>query len=132
MKRFAILAAIVAAIVLGAAAPAIAAGTSAKLSWTAPVAYTDGAALAASDLDHYTITWAPAAGQAGPSGSVTVAGNLLATTVPVPCGSTSFSITLTTTAAAHYPNATSGPAGPVPYVTGVTCSPNAPGAFQAQ
>lgn len=111
---------------------AFAAGTTANLSWTAPTAYTDGTTLPASDLDHYTITWAPAAGQAGPAGSLTVAGNLTAATVPVPCGATSFSLTVTTGAAAHYANATSSPAGPVPYVTGVTCSPNAPGAFKAQ
>jgi hypothetical protein len=131
VKRF-LLAAIAAAALLAGVAPALAAGTTAKLTWTAPTAYSDGTTLAATELDHYTITWAPAAGQAGPSGSVTIAGNLEAATVPVACGSVSFSITVTTTSSAHYPDATSAPAGPVPYVTGVTCSPNAPGAFQAQ
>lgn len=102
------------------------AGTTANLTWTAPTAYTDGTSLPAADLDHYTISWAPAAGQSGPTGSTTVAGNLTAATVPVPCGQVSFTLTVTTGASAHYPNATSGPAGPVPYVTGVTCQPNPP------
>ena len=108
-----------------------ASGTSAKVSWTAPTAYVDGTALPLSDLDHYTLSWAPATGQAGPSGSLTVAGNLSSVTVPVACGSTSFSLTVTTGAAAKYPNATSAPAGPVPYVTGVTCAPNPPAALTA-
>ena len=104
---------------------AFAAGTTANLSWIAPTQYVDGTALPTSDLGSYTITWAPASGQSGPSGSLTVAGTALAATVPVPCGGTSFSVTVTTSSSAHYPNATSAPAGPVPYVTGVTCGPKA-------
>lgn len=110
---------------------AFAAGTTANLSWTAPTAYVDSTPLPSSDIDHYTITWAPATGQVGPSGSETVPGSAVTSTAPVPCGSTSFSITVTTTATAHYPNATSAPAGPVPYASKVTCSPNPPGGLAA-
>lgn len=106
-------------------APAHAAGTTANLTWTPPTQYTDGSPIAAGELDHYTITWAPASGQSGPTGSITVAGNLSSSQVPVPCGGVSFTLTVTTSATAKYPNATSGPAGPVPYVTGVTCGPKA-------
>lgn len=104
------------------ATPALAAGTTANLTWTPPVQYTDNSPIAAGELDHYTITWTPTT-NAGPSGSITVAGNLASTQVPVPCGGVNFTITVTTSATAKYPNATSGPAGPVPYVTGVTCGP---------
>jgi hypothetical protein len=116
----------IAALALGASLTiAYASGTTANLTWTAPTQYTDGSAIAAGELDHYTITWAPATGQVGPSGSLTVAGNLTATTVPVACGQVSFTITVTTTASAKYANATSAPGGPVPYATGVTCVPKA-------
>lgn len=127
MKRF-----LAALFLLAITAPAFAAGTTANLTWTAPTQYTDGSPIAAGDLDHYTITWAPASGQSGPSGSITVAGNLSGSQVPVPCGGVSFTLTVTTGATAKYPNATSGPAGPVPYVTGVTCGPNPPGALTAK
>jgi hypothetical protein len=110
---------------------AAASGNTANLKWTAPTSYVDGTSLAAADLDHYTITWAPASGQAGPSGSITVAGSLTATTVPVACGQVTFSITVTTTASALYPNATSGPSSPAPYVTGITCVPKAPAGLTA-
>lgn len=108
-----------------AASTALATGTTANLTWTPPTQYTDGSPIAAGELDHYTITWAPASGQSGPTGSITVAGNLSSSQVPVPCGGVSFTLTVTTSATAKYPNATSGPAGPVPYVTGVTCGPKA-------
>lgn len=105
--------------------PAHAAGTTANVSWTAPTQYTDNSALPATDIDHYTITWAPATGQSGPSGSLNVAGNLTSTTVPVACGNTSFTVSVTTSATAKYPNATSAPSNLVPYATGVTCGPKA-------
>lgn len=105
----------------------IAAGTSATASWTAPTAYTDGSALPASDIDHYTLTWGPAAGSSGPSGSVNVPAGTVSTVINVPCGSTSFTVSVTTGAAAKYPNSTSAPAGPVPYASGLSCAPNPPG-----
>lgn len=108
------------------------AGTSANVKWIAPTAYTDGSAVAAGDLDHYTLSWAPATGQAGPTGSVTIAGNLTAATVPVACGEVTFTISVTTSASARYPNVTSGPGGAVPYVTGVTCTVNPPTGLAVQ
>ncbi len=105
---------------------AIAVGTSAHASWTAPTTYTDGSALPASDIASYTMSWAPAGGQAGPSGSINVAATATTATVPVACGSVTFTIAVTTTATAKYPSATSSPSSGVPYATGVTCSPNPP------
>ena len=113
------------------AAPVVfASGATANVSWTAPTQYTDGTTLPASDIGHYTITWSQNAGETGPSGSLTVAGSATTATVPVACGNTSFTLTVTTDSAAHYPNATSGPAGPVPYVSGITCAPNPPAALK--
>lgn len=104
---------------------ALAAGTTANVSWSAPTQYTDGSTLAPSDIDHFTISWAPAAGQPGVSGSQQVPATATTATVPVPCGSTGFTVTVTTTATAKYPNATSAPNSPVPYASGVTCGPKA-------
>lgn len=127
MKRF-----LVSLFALVASTVAFAAGTTANLSWTAPTAYVDTSPLPASDIDHYTIAWAPTSGQSGPSGSETVPGSAVTATAPVPCGSTTFTITVTTTATAKYPNATSGPSSPAPYVSGVTCSPNPPAGLTAK
>jgi hypothetical protein len=44
----------------------------------------------------------------------------------VACGAVSFTVSVTTTATAMYPNATSGQSNAVPYATGVTCAPNPP------
>lgn len=129
MKR--IFSALKLAAILLLPALALAAGTTANLSWTAPTQYTDNTSIAAGELDHYTIAWAPQAGKTGPTGSLTVAGTLTSATVPVACGDVTFTLTVTTSATAKYPNATSGPAGPVPYVSGVSCAPNPPGAFTA-
>lgn len=107
-------------------------GTSAKCSWAAPTAYVDGSVLAAADIDHYTLTWVPSGSQAGPSGSINVAGGLTSTTVPVACGSVSFTLSVTTGPNAKYPNATSAPTGAVPYVTGVSCTPNPPTGLAVQ
>lgn len=94
----------------------------ATVTWTAPTAYNDGTALPATAIDHYTVTWS------GPgAGSVTV--KTLTAVVPVVCGTVQFSVTATTTATAAYPNSTSAPVGPVPFVSGVSCAPNPPGAL---
>lgn len=127
MKRF-----LISLFVLVASTVAFAAGTTANLTWSAPTAYVDGTPLPAGDIDHYTATWSPAAGQTGPSGSETIPGTAVAATAPVPCGATTFVITVTTTATAHYPNATSGPSSQAPYVSGVQCSPNPPGGLAAK
>lgn len=124
MKRFFSLSRLLALAILPTLALAV--GTTATLSWIAPTQYTDGSPVAAGDLDHYTITWAPASGQSGPSGSLTAPGSALTATVPVACGQVSFAITVTSSATARYPNATSGPTNPLSYVTGVKCTPNPP------
>jgi hypothetical protein len=103
-----------------------AAGTTAKISWSAPTTYTDTTALPVGDIDHYTLTWAPASGAGGPIGSMNVPGNLLTAQVPVPCGGTSFTVSVTTGPNAHIPNATSTPTNAVPYVSGIACVPNPP------
>ena len=103
-----------------------AAGTTADVAWVAPTTYTDGSPLPTSDIASYIITWTPATGQSGPSGSTNVPAGALTATVPVPCGSTSFTIAITTNATAKFPNITSAPTSPVPYATGVTCAPNPP------
>lgn len=107
-------------------AVSIAAGATATASWVAPTTYSDGSSLPISDIDHYTLTWAPASGQSGPSGSMNVAAGTISQTVNALCGSTTFTISVTTTATARYPNATSTPSGPVPYASGIACTPNPP------
>jgi hypothetical protein len=103
---------------------------SAMVSWTAPSAYLDGTALPVADIDHYTLTWFPAGSTTpagGTPGVLTVKG--LTAAVPVVCGTVQFSVTATTTANAVYPNTTSTAAGPVPFVSTVSCAPNPPGAL---
>lgn len=103
-------------LVLMASAVALAAGTSATVTWQPPTAYVDGSPLPAADIASYTVLWM--------GGQKTVTG--LTTTVPVPCGSQSFTVTVTTTSTAKYPNTTSDPSGSVNYASGVTCRPNPP------
>jgi hypothetical protein len=126
MKRFLPLLALLGATLV------LAAGTTANLAWTAPTAYTDGSAIANGDLATYVISWAPATGQIGPSGSASVAATSTSTTIPVACGSVTFTVAVTTSATAKYPNATSGVSNAVPYATGVTCAPNPPSALTAK
>lgn len=112
------------------ALPAYAAGATAVVTITAPTQYADGEALPLTDLATYTLTWAPAAGQHGPSGSqtITVTAATQTLSIPVACGSTTFDVLVTTTAAALYPSDPSAEASPVAYATGlVTCAPNPPG-----
>lgn len=109
----------------------LAAGGEATVSWLAPTQYVDGTAIAAGDLDHYTITWT-ATGSGGPSGSMTVTGTALASIVPFACGQANFSITVTTSTTSKYPGITSGPAGPVFLDTKVACATNPPGALAVQ
>lgn len=98
-----------------------AAGTTATVSWTAPTSYIDNTPLPATDIASYTVLWT--------GGSKTVTG--LSTTVPVPCGSQTFTVIVTTTATAKYPSSTSDPSAPITYASGVTCRPNPPGAVTA-
>lgn len=102
------------------------AGTTANLTWSAPTTYTDGSAIASGDIASYTISWAPASGQSGPTGTQSATASAVAATVPVACGSVTFTISVTTSSTAKYPNVTSGPSNAVPYATGVTCTINPP------
>jgi hypothetical protein len=111
------------------AVAALAAGSTANVSITAPTAYADGEALPLASIGSYTLSWAPASGQHGPSGSLTVtpSGSSVTTvTVPVACGSSTFTATVTTTATAEYPTDTSSSSPSVAYVTGLSCLPNPP------
>jgi hypothetical protein len=103
-----------------------AAGSSANLSWSPPTQYTDGSALPSSDIATYTVTWT---GRGTMNGSKTVTGT--STTINIPCDQASFTVSVTTTGSALYPNTTSDPTGQVGYATGVTCRPNAPSGLTA-
>jgi len=75
--------------------------------------------------------WTTAAGK---NQSVQVKAPLLSATVPALCGTVNFTVSVTTSASAKYPNATSTPAGPVPFVSSATCvgAPNPPGALSVK
>lgn len=106
--------------------------STAVVSWLAPVTYVDGTALTSADLDHYTITWTASA-SGGPSGSVTAPANTLAANVPFPCGAANFSITVTTSSTAKYPNVTSDPSSPVLlFDSKVKCAANPPSGLGVQ
>jgi hypothetical protein len=106
MKR--ILSAFTAALAIGSIAVTLAAGATANVSWVAPTSYTDGSAIGATDIDHYTLNWAPAVGQApGPSGSVNIPAGILTAHVAVACGVTTFTVSVTTSTTARFPNVTS-------------------------
>ncbi len=116
-------------VVWGATAPAPI-PPSAVLSWTAPTTYSDTTPLPVAQIDHYTVSWSRISGGAV-LGSLTVNG--LTASVPVVCGVMYFSVTATSTTSAVYPSATSLPAGPVSFDSGVPCTPtpNPPGALAA-
>lgn len=97
---------------------------SAVVTWSAPATYIDGTPLPAGDIDHYTVSWSPSGGTAG-----VLAVKTLSASIPVVCGTVHVSVSATTTATAVYPNVTSEPAGPVPFVSAVQCAPNPPGAL---
>lgn len=101
---------------------AVGAGTTANLAWTAPTAYLDGTTLPAADIAFYTVSYT----FAGQAQTKVVNAPSVTTTVPVPCGGTTFSVSITTKSTAVYPNATSGSSNQVPYASGVSCVPNAP------
>jgi hypothetical protein len=99
----------------------------ASVTWTAPATYVDGTPLPVGDIDHYTVSWTPVGNTAGALSVKT-----LAASVPIVCGTVQISVTVTTSATAVYPNTTSTPAGPVPFVSGIACAPNPPGALAVQ
>lgn len=124
MKKF--LSGLVALLLTSLALAASTNGTqTATVSWTAPTQYTDGTTLAATDIANYTVSYVTAASSTPKT--VSVPAGTLTTTVAALCGTANFSVTVTTTATAVYPNATSSPGGPVPFVSSVNCVPNAPG-----
>jgi len=104
---------------------ALGAGTNgtqtANLSWTAPSQYTDGTNLSLSDIAFYTVQWTTAGGA---TQTKVVNAPTVTATVAALCGTANFTVTVTTSATAVYPNATSAPSGPVPFVSSVTCAPN--------
>lgn len=109
------------------ATAAFAEGALANLSWSLSPVYTDGNAMPASDVASFTVSWVPKVGVPGVvAGSKSVAGGLLSTTVPVACGDVVFTVALTTTGTARYPNATSSQSNGAPYATGIVCGPIAP------
>jgi hypothetical protein len=105
---------------------ALAAGLTANVTWTNPTQYTDSTSLPATDIAYLTIQ----ACEVNSPGTcivqkVTPVNGTVPTSavVPVVCGQYDFNITVTTTATATYPNATSGPSAIVPYASGVSCTP---------
>lgn len=111
-----------------------AAGNSAAVSWIAPITYNEGSVLPATDIASYTVSWTGIAGPqgAGPAGSLVVKAPATNVSIPVACGTVNFSVSVTTTAGAKYPSATSDPAGPIAYASGLECKPNPPGAPAAR
>lgn len=107
------------------ASRAIAAGASATVAWAPGAIYTDGTAVPAADIKSFTVAWVSGAG-GGPAGQLTVPGTASSATVPVGCGGVSFTVTVTTSATAKFPNLTSDPSAAVPYATGITCTVNPP------
>ncbi len=99
-------------------------GPSATVTWTAPTQDVDGTPVGA--IDHYTVSWFRSLGTPA-VGTLDV--KTLTAVIPVACGSMYFTVTATTAAAATYPNTTSAPAGPVAFVSGVSCAPNPPAAL---
>ncbi len=108
-----------------------AAGATANLSWSAPPTYTDSEAMPAGDIGYYTIFWTPVAGGGPAAGSLKVTGATSAV-VPVPCGGETFSVSVTTSASAKYPNSSSAPSSAVPYASGIACTPNPPAGLTVQ
>lgn len=107
-----------------AVASAVASGITANVSWVAPTQYTDGTALAASDIDHYTVS-ACEVNAPGTCVTATIKAPATTGTLAVVCSQYDFTVTVTTGANATYPNATSSPSSVVPYASGVSCTPKA-------
>jgi hypothetical protein len=104
-----------------------AAGASATITWTHPVAYTDGSVIAVGEIKETIITWRRP-GNSSIVGSVRVTAPANTTVVTgLACGS--FSFTAATVVKTN--DDTSADAAPVLYATGVRCLPNPPSGLGA-
>lgn len=106
---------------------ALAAGTTANLSWTLPSTWSDGSTLSVSDLKETLIEWRRTA--AGPVvGSVRVTAPASSVSVPgLACGDFVFTASAVAKSTALYPNSQSASSSPpAAYATGVECRPNPP------
>lgn len=113
---------------LGVSQCAHAAGDVAHLTWTLPSEYTDDTPLPAQDLATVTVSWFRATDPSKIVGSKSYpAAQLSADIAGMKCGDWQFVALITTTSTAKQPNATSAPAGPVTYPTGIACVPKAVG-----
>jgi hypothetical protein len=101
---------------------AYAAGPSATIKWNHPTAYTDGSALALSEIKETYIAWRRP-GSSTVVGSVRVAAPATSTVVTgLACGN--FNFVAVTVVKTNSIESTEG--GPVLYATGVQCAPNPP------
>lgn len=102
------------------------AGTSTTITWTPPTTYTDNTPMPAADLKNYTVTWTRPSSTAV-VGTLNVAAPASGAVVnTLVCGKYNFTVSVTTTAAAAYPNATSAASNASTFDTGINCLPNAP------
>ncbi len=104
-----------------AATLALAAGSTATLTWQLPTQYIDGTALPATDIAFSTVTWVHKIN--GKTGTLQFATNT-GTAPGLSCGDYTFSVTVTTSKTAKFPNATSSPSSSVDYDTGIICAPS--------
>lgn len=112
--------------------PAHSEGTTANLSFTPKLTYTDNTTFPASDIKNITVTWANAPGQPFTGGPVLVtlptnyvAGSLVTTPIPVLCGTRVFRVVTVMQPTALYP-VPSAPADSNNYDSGVKCAPLPP------
>lgn len=103
-------------------AVAYAVGPSATIKWSHPTAYTDGSALALSEIKETYVAWRRP-GSSAIVGSVHVAAPAISIVVAgLVCGNFNFvAVTVVKTN-----NVESAEGGPVLYATGVQCAPNPP------
>ena len=113
-------------VTLVAVCPAIAAGTTATIIWTHPVAYTDGQPLPLNDIASTTVTWYRP-GTTIPLGSVVITAPTATATIPgLVCGNFEFSAKTTVKSVPPYPGTTSNETNKAAYPTGIACAPNPP------
>lgn len=107
-------------------AAALAAGTTANISWSPSYVYTDGSTMPVSDIASFTIRW-------DNGGSLTVnAPVTFPVTVPVPCGDRAFTVQINAKSTAKYTGTSDPSAPPATYSSGVVCKPGPIQAVTAQ